>query len=201
MGSAQGLIASTPYETWARTMQAWAADPTIPLDHLPELADDTFTPQTYERLLVYIRSALEAVTERWATELGRALSSWRTPYELAHSLVQLRSSLARRVQLSRHPSLPPTVRDVLSRDAERSIQRYQVEIEESIRDSLARSSLSKTDREHVLRIIHENAFTRALEVAVVQTGERQTVAALPEVSSPTGPPPSRYGHRRVLPSS
>ena len=133
-------VAPTPYETWVRTMEAWTADPTVPLDHLPPLSDDTFTPQTYERLMVYVRRALEAATDRWVQELGRALSSWRTPYDLAHDLVQLRSSLARRVQLSRHPSLPPTVREILSKDAERSIERYQAEIVDSVRKSPARAS-------------------------------------------------------------
>lgn len=192
-------VAPTPYETWVRTMEAWTADPTVPLDHLPPLSDDTFTPQTYERLMVYVRRALEAATDRWVQELGRALSSWRTPYDLAHDLVQLRSSLARRVQLSRHPSLPPTVREILSKDAERSIERYQAEIVDSVRKSLQRSNLGKSDSELVLRIVQENAFTRALDVAVTQTGERQTVAALPVIDPGAAPPTSRFGHRRVLP--
>ena len=201
MGSVDHLIAPTPYETWVRTMRAWTSDPTTPLDHLPALADDTFTPQTYERLMVYVRAALEAATDRWVKELGRALSSWRTPYDLAQDLVQLRSSLARRVQLSRHPSLPPTLREVLGKDAERSIRRYQAEIEDSIQESLARSTMSKTDREHVLRVVQENSFTRSLDVAVTQSGVRQTVSALPVVTPPAGPAAPRHGHRRILPSA
>lgn len=192
----QSLIAPTPYETWVRTMQAWAADPTTPLEHLPALADDTYTPATYQRLLVYVEQALESVTQKWVIELGRALSTWRTPFDLARDLVQLRSSLARRVQLSRHPSLPPTVRDAYSKEVERAIRRYQDEIEESIADTLRRARLSTNDKEQVLRTVRENSFLRTLEVSVTQGGERQTNAPLPVVDSPIAPT-SRFAHRRL----
>lgn len=194
----RGLVGPTPYETWVRTMKAWAEDPTTPLDHLPPLADDTYTPETYERLLVYVDEARTKVTDAWVQELQRALSRWRTSFELAHDLVQLRASLARRVQLARHPSLPPTVRDVFTREVERAITRYQSELEESVQDSLKRGNLSTNDKEQVLRTIRENSFLRTLDVATTQDGRRQEVAPLPVVQPPAPTASgSRYSHRRL----
>lgn len=193
----QQLIAPTPYETWVRTMKAWAVDPTIPLHHLPPLADDTFTPATYQRLLVYVKDALETVTQKWVAELGRALSTWRTPFELAHDLVQLRASLARRVQLSRHPSLPPTVRQAYIREVERAVSGYQKDIEDAVADGLRRGNLSTNDKEQVLRAVRENSFLRVLDLAVTQGGERQSATPLPVIDPPADLP-SRFAHRRLL---
>lgn len=193
----QQLIAPTPYETWVRTMKAWAVDPTIPLHHLPPLADDTFTPATYQRLLVYVKDALETVTQKWVAELGRALSTWRTPFELAHDLVQLRASLARRVQLSRHPSLPPTVRQAYIREVERAVGGYQKDIEDAVADGLRRGNLSMNDKEQVLRAVRENSFLRVLDLAVTQGGERQSATPLPVIDPPADLP-SRFAHRRLL---
>lgn len=195
------LIAPTPFETWVRTMKAWAIDPTTPLDHLPPLTDETFTPATYQRLLVYVKDALETVTQKWLTELGRALSTWRTPFELAHDLVQLRASLARRVQLSRHPSLPPAIRTAYIREVERAIRGYQADLEESVATILAHGHLSTNDREQVLRALQENSFLRVLDMAVTQGGERQAVTPLPVVETAGVEPivvrPSRFTHRRL----
>lgn len=186
----------TAYETWVRTLRAWAVDPTTSLSHLPPLQDDTFTPQTYERLMVYIMEALESVSGRWAEQLGRALSTWSSPFELAHELIQLRSGLARRVQLSSHPSLPPGIRNALVTDSRRAVERYQRELEEGVREALSRSRLPRADREHVLRVVAENSFVQILDMAVSQDGSRQTVEPLPVVQS-EAPPASRFGHRRL----
>lgn len=183
-------------------MRAWADDPTTPLDHLPPLANDTYTPETFQRLLLHVTLALESVTNRWVRELGQALSSWRTPFDLAHSLVQLRSSLARRVQLSRHPSLPPAVREALVADAATAIQGYQRELEQSVRESLARTRLSAADRETILQVVRENSFTRTLDIEVSQSGTRQTMSALPEiVATSERAPANRFSHRRLPPRS
>ncbi|QGF23381.1 hypothetical protein [Raineyella fluvialis] len=189
----------TAYETWVHTLRAWSSDPTISLSHLPPLQDDTYTPQTYERLMVYITEALEAVSARWVDQLGRALSTWGSPFDLAHELIQLRAGLARRVQLSSHPSLPPGIRTVLLADSRRTVERYQRELEEGVREGLSRGRLPRADQEHVLRVVAENSFVRVLDMAVSQDGSRQTVAPLPVVQS-DGPPVSRFGHRRLPPS-
>lgn len=190
------FVGPTPYETWVRTLRAWSSDPTTSLSHLPPLQDDTFTPQTYERLMKYITEALEGVSERWVEQLGLALSTWSSPFELAHELIQLRSGLARRVQLSSHPSLPPGIRNVLLADSRRAVERYQRELEEGVRDALSRSRLPRADKEHVLRVVAENSFVRILDMAVSQNGSRQTVEPLPVVQS-EGPPVARFGHRRL----
>lgn len=193
------LIAPTPYETWVLTLRAWAAEPMTPLDHLPALEDDTYTPDTYRMLFDHVRAALDAATDRWMNELHRAMTTFNDPHELAQALVALRSSLARRVQLATHPSLPPAVRDGLREGVQRSIERYQREFEEGIEDSLRRSLRDRAWQEAIRRTVRENSFTRTLDMSITQTGERQTVAPLPEISNqaPINPSP-RYTRRLIL---
>ena len=103
----RGMTVSTagtsPYETWVLTLRAWSQDPMTPLDQLPALTDDTFTPETYGRLIDHLMKALQTASDRWQSHLERAWSDVSSPHGLSRQLVALRSTLSRRVQLSLIP--------------------------------------------------------------------------------------------------
>lgn len=167
------------------------------LDHLPPLRDDTYDPETFARLGVHLRTAREAAVTRWAEQLDGALTRWHSTHELARDLIQLRSGLARFVQLSNHPSLPPAWLKIFSEDAARSVARLQRELEENVEKSLRRGAWSRTQHDEILRTVRDNSLLGTLQVTVSQTGERQALAPLPEVS-PRGGEPVPTRRRRLV---
>lgn len=151
--TSNNLLGASPYETWVRTLKAWSQDPTISLEHLPALQDDTYSPDTANRLLHAIIDAMSAVNERWLADLGRIFDNYRDPYELGRRLVQLRPAIARSMQLASHPSLPQTFRDALQSSVRSTIERNQREFEESFETTLRHSDLPKSTREQLLRTV------------------------------------------------
>ena len=196
------LHGASPYETWVLTMRAWATDPTTPLDHLPALDEDTFTPDTYARLFAYVLDALRAVSERWQALLQRAWETSSDSFELGRELVQLRATLSRRLQLAGHPSLPPEAREILVQDTREAISRYQRELEENVHRLHSTGRVDRKELDRMLMVVRENSFVGLLSYTVGHDGSRPTPAALP----PTQPHlpeataalrPSRWAHRRV----
>lgn len=192
------VVGASTYETWALTLRAWEKDPTTPLDHLPQLEDDTYSPETYERFLKLLLQALEAALGRWKDELDRVLGSLSSAHDLGRDLVQLRSSLARWLQLSGHSSLPPTVRDALLGNAETSIARIQQDLETSLRGILDRSRMSRGEQQQILRTVHENKFTKVLGFQFTQDGQRPEAAALTHTDTGSTMRPHRFPGRRIL---
>ncbi len=102
------------YERWVNSLRAWAKDPeNVSLLELPVLEESTFTPDTYRRLVSHILDAMRQANERWHQGLTRAWTNATTPYELSREMVSLRTTLARRVQLARHPGLPEPIQAAL----------------------------------------------------------------------------------------
>lgn len=193
-----GLRGPTAYETWVRTLQAWTRDPSTPLDHLPQLHDDTYTPETYARLFEYITKAMAAVTDRWSEGLQAAFAQSRDPHDLARAIHHLRPVLARRVQLARLPAHPPGIRKILEEDLTATINRLQVEFEKSLQTDTDRARLDQPTRERLLRVARENPFTAVLRYNIDDRGN----LAAPSIpaSVPSGQiaaAPSRWNHRRI----
>ncbi len=191
------LVGASPYETWVRTLRVWSQDPTTSLEHLPQLQDDTYSPQTFERLLSAIVDALEAVNERWLANLSRVIGEVQDSHELGRALVQLRPAIARSMQLASHPALPPAVRDAMQTSVRSSVERNQREFEETLEKALRRGNRSKMDQEQLLRTVRENSFVYALNHETVQTGERLVASALPVVTHQSMPTQPRR-HRRII---
>lgn len=162
------------------TLRAWSADARTPLEDLPPLQDDSFTPETYRRLVEHITAALQAVTEGWLAALQRAVSRAATPFELGHELVSLRARLARRVQLSTHPALPPGLRAVLEKDVRDAVAQYQRELEEAVRRQTSKARLDHASSERFLRVVRENSFASVLGFRFDLGDPRPGPAPLPE---------------------
>ncbi|MEI2648073.1 MAG: hypothetical protein V9G15_03440 [Dermatophilaceae bacterium] len=201
-------VGTTAYEVWVRTLRAWAADPTTPLTGLPRLADDTFTPSTFEHLRGHIDKALQAVTSRWIDGLTKAMGKSHDPHLFGTELVQLRAVLSRRVQLSRHPSLPPKLAEFYEQEVQAAIAQYQRDFEEGIRkNSTDRARFDPRHQEAVLRVVRENSFTRVLDYGVAFTGEIAVVEPLPTPESlqltaerwGARPATKRWSHRVIQP--
>lgn len=202
---------ASPYETWVLTLRAWARDPRTPLDRLPDLAVETFTPDTYARLLDHFNQALSASLERWRSALHALVAGARTPAELAAGLVDLRHTLARSVQLVSHPGLPPEIRDVLVRSNRSDIERYQREFEDAIGRQARTGHALNGEADHMLALVREHSFVAVLDRDLRWDGQelRGAAASLPEPAptAPTGgmpllpaparPAPGRRSYRRI----
>lgn len=156
------LVGSTPYETWALTLRAWGRDTLTPLNHLPRLEDDSFTPQTYNRLIGYITGALDKAGTAWSEQLSTAMSRTGDEFEMQRVLVESRAGLARQLQLAKHPSLPDGLRQILDEKLRERIERSQEELEDSIRNRKSTGRVDTTGTESLLRLVKENAFTAVL---------------------------------------
>ncbi len=187
---------ATAYEIWVRTVRAWAVDPTTPLNTLPRLADDTFAPDTYQRLIGHIMKALDAVSLRWSQGLERAMGKSHDPHLLGTELVQLRAVLARRVQLSRHPALPPKLAEALERNLQETVAQHQRDLEKGIaRHSEERTRFDPRHQEAVLRVVRENSFLSVLDYAISYAGDVAVTAPIP-VSLPHASPDETYAGPR-----
>lgn len=187
------------YATWVHTLQAWAKDPSTPLEHLPHLEDDTYTPETYARLFAYVNKALNAVTERWAESLQEAVSRARDPHELSRALHELRPLLARRVQLARLSAHPPGIRTILEDDLRTTVTRLQKDLEDNLRKQTDRARIDHSTQETLLRVVRENPLTAILNYQVDQHG---TVTA-PQIPDRVAHEPidrQRWRPRRIVPT-
>jgi hypothetical protein len=193
----QGRVA---YETWVLTLRAWAEDPLIAIDHLPPLDDATFTPDTYARLFEHLLAALEKVSNRWHDGLERAWKVSHDRFALAQELVALRASLARRVQLASHPSLPEGARTVLRTRTWEDVHRYQREIEEAVVALGTDGTVGRDEVEEMLAVVRENPFTAVLGYTMSFDGGRLDDGPLREVDT-SGPITPRSRVRRIDPTS
>lgn len=181
------------YETWVLTLRQWQKDPLTPLDHLPQLDEVDFSPSTWARLLSHVDAAITQVMRDWQASLSRAVAASRSDHDLGRDLVQLRRVLARRVQLARHVSLPPRVRDALSADAEASIHRLQADLEKNVSQSAADGRVDRAAADRLLGIVRTNSLVHALTLDTVQDGRAAApvplqAQPLPEAATPSPSP-------------
>lgn len=201
--SAAPTTGATPYERWVLTLRAWQNDPTVSLDALPRLADDTFTPDTYRRLVTHITAALDSVGKRWEEGVGRALREFTTPFDLGKDLVAMRALLARQWQLADHSALPDGLRGPLSDGVRRRAANTQRDLEDSIKQRISGSTTDRAGWEQTLRALRESSLTRITQYAVGPDG-RMTVAFHipdPPASAPESRqtrPGGRFAHRRLF---
>lgn len=185
------------------TMRAWEADPTTPLDHLPVLTDETFTPETFSRLFAHVLKAMQAVSDRWQHLLVQAWATSSNSFELGRELVQLRATLSRRLQLAGHPSLPEKAREILLRDTRAAISRYQRDLEDNVRRLHSSGHVDRKELDRMLMVVRENSFEGLLTYNVSHDGSRAMAAPLPPPGphhhEPTTIRATRWDHRRVVP--
>ncbi|MBP7930454.1 MAG: hypothetical protein KA110_10880 [Acidimicrobiia bacterium] len=191
------LVGRTPYETWVLTLRAWGNDPMTPLDHLPSLALETFTPDTYQRLFNHLRQALQSVTTQWSDDLGKTLRLSQDRFALGHDLVQLRTRLTRRVQLVSHPSLPAEARDSFTKQTAEDIARSQQQIVDHIQRQANEGHLSRTEAEGMLDVVREHSFEAVMAFAANSAGQRVVAAPLREVNPTEAPGSKRW--RKIRP--
>lgn len=161
---------TSAYEAWVRRLRTWSRDPTTPLHDLPVLRHDTFTAETYNRLLTHLEKALGAVGDRWAEGLTRAFSQVQSNHEFARELVNLRAVLARRLQLASHPHLPPALRDPLTRETLRSFEDLQKELEEQISALSRENHVPQQQVELLLRVVKDNPLSRIVDMDIPLDG-------------------------------
>lgn len=171
---------STVYERWVRGLRSWATDPSVRLEDLPPLSEDTYDPATYARLVSHLEKAVNRLMEDWQDLLSRALARATDEHELGRELVNLRAPLARRAALSRLPNLPEQMRSALRNDTERAISDIQTQLEEALADPGRGARIDRTAADRLVAVARATPLTDALNV--VDPSERPQVA--PTVASP-----------------
>lgn len=196
----KGITGRTPYETWVLTLRAWSADPQTPLDHLPVLTENSYTPDTYSRLIAQLARAMQAVADRAVASIDRAVQDSHTTHDLARAMVDVRRSLARRGQLAAHPALPEPVRTALTEGFERDVRRWQSGLEDGLLSAL-RTSVDRRHTDAMLQVIRDNSLLAVLSYSIGPTQAAPTASALPTRAS-SAPMASRAGaahsRRRVV---
>jgi len=167
-----------------------------PLAHLPKLEDDTFTPATWSRLLTHIVAALDSVSGAWVQAVNRTLTTVRDEHVLARDLVDLRSLLARRAQLSLHPSMPPGARKAFEENLRSEIERFQRELEKAFLGDQTKGRLD-SDRDRYVAVIRELPLSAVLNYELKQDGTRLTLAPPPDPGATVVPQPARQRWRHV----
>lgn len=196
----------TPYETWVLTLRAWALDPLTSLDDLPPLADDTFAPDTYRRLLHHVQLAMDEVAGRWSRGVAKAFENHTSTFELTRDLTSLRAGLARQWQLATHPSLPEGLRGPLSDGVRRRALESQRQLEESVREQIRRSGTDRPGLEQALRALREASLSRVVDHRLGDDGRMGITTPTPSVSLPaprrgesgSRERTNRFTHRRIL---
>lgn len=195
------LVRNTAYETWVVTLRAWSADPRTPLDHLPVLDAQSYTPDTYQRLIAQLTKAMQVVSDRWVASLEQAVQDNRTTHDLARAMVDLRRTLARRGQLAGHPSLPEPVRAALTEGFRRDVTQFQSSLEEDLLSAL-RTSMDRRHTEAMLRVVRDNSLIAVLNYSTGANSAAPSAAALPsrDPAAPVAPRTNAgSSRRRIIP--
>lgn len=154
---------SSGYESWVRALRAWATDPAHTVLELPVLTESSLPPSAFHRLLGHLNEALSTAMTRWSSEFTVQWARATTEHDRERALVQMRTKLARRLQLADHPSLPAVIRDLLSESAATDIRNLQQEIEDNLLKSTANASSDRSVRERLLKTARANSLTAILE--------------------------------------
>jgi hypothetical protein len=186
------MSSTSVYEAWVLGLRAWGADPTTDLSGLPTLTAETFTPATYQRLVKHLNDAISAMMSTWNDALSRAVGGGSDDHEIARQLVQLRTLLARRLQLARHPGFPKEISDSLWDGACADILSIQGSLEREATKNGAGATTSRASQERVLALMRENSFAVLTDPAYPLDQLFATVPA-PAVTDTSAPAPEADG--------
>lgn len=186
------------YESWVVTLRAWRDDPSVPLNDLPALTEESLPRNAFDRFFKHLFDALEGSTQRWEKSFRSAIGDYRDHHDLADRLVKQRAGLARRMQLASHPSLPESVRTALTTEFERMVHRLQEEFETNTRSALTRSMAPQSTVEQLMRTIRENSMVAVLRLSITQDGGRASVVPLPGPGGGQAAPVRPRGRRALI---
>lgn len=130
---------------------------------LPVLTESSLPPSAYQRLLGHLNAALSTASTRWAQELSDQWGRATTEHDRERAMVQMRTKLARRLELAAHPSLPVVIRDLLRESASTDIRNLQQEIEDNVLRSTENASSDRNARERLLKTARASSLTAILE--------------------------------------
>ncbi|WLP92149.1 hypothetical protein [Gordonia sp. NB41Y] len=208
-------MTTSQYEMWVETLRRWRTDPSTDLSRLPLLQADSLPVQAYQRLFVHLGDAIQTMMNDFAEKFARDLGAARSEHDIARTLVNARPQLARRIQLARHPGLPPEVQRPLLEAAERDLRALQQELEQGFTGPSSRYGSDRGAAERLLHLARQNSFTAILAPgfpleslfnasgavpAAPAPGRAPSPPSPPSQSSPRVPIPTRPGpvRRRVF---
>ncbi|MFT4127530.1 MAG: hypothetical protein QM662_15035 [Gordonia sp. (in: high G+C Gram-positive bacteria)] len=157
------MTGGSAYEQWVMALRRWQRDPGADMSGLPVLRADSLPPDAYSRLFGHFHTAMSALTEDVAARFARMLEVARSDHDIANALIGLRAPLARRLQLCRHPALPPEVVRALTDGAERDITALQHELEDVLTSSSSRYASDRRRLEELRTLVRHNRITVVLE--------------------------------------
>jgi len=149
------VFAETKYELWVRTLRVWAKDPQTPLDDLPEIAEDEWSPDTWDRFLSHLQKALTSFSDAFMEEVQNVLIDSSLD-ELARNYHNLQKRYFPRFVLSQHKGLPPSLTEKLTQRAVEDLETIQNEVEKAVTKNTNRGSL--IGENEILSIIKQNSL-------------------------------------------
>lgn len=155
-------MSGSDYEAWVSGLRRWRRDPSASLADLPALTADSLPPEAYARLFTHLNSAVEGMMADFSERFTRGLGEARSEHDMARVIVGLRGHLARRIQLARHPKLPPQIQKPLFNSASRDISALQADLERIVGSSATRAGSDRTHTERMLKLVRDNSFTAIL---------------------------------------
>lgn len=172
------------YGAWADYLTAWERGDRPP--DPPALDPAYYHDDTWQRLVNRIVTAVNAGMTRWSEGLVHGTERATDEPSYARVLITSRVPLNRVRRLAGHPSLPPDLREQLTKQVEATIRSAQEQLEDQC-SRLRATSPRFADRR--MQTIRENSFARVLS--------DDAEAALLQFDSP---PVQRQSYRRIYPS-
>lgn len=199
---------SSAYETWVHALRTWQSDPAYDMSGLPELTESSLPPSAYQRLLAHFNAALTSAMARWSSEFSVQWLRASSDHERERAMVQMRTKLARRLQLVANPALPKIMRDALTAGAATDIRNLQKQIEDDLTRGTENASSNRDVQERLLKVVRASSLTSILapnfpldsllqSSAAAPRSERRVASSRDEDPS-TPPRPLSVGRRRVV---
>lgn len=182
---------TSTYEAWVVGLRRWAVDPSVDLRALPPLAVDSFTPETYQRFLSHLHTAIAGLMETWQAQLTRDIGAAHDEHDLARALVSLRLLLARRLELARHPSFPPEMSSALWDASVRDVHEIQRQLEEEIVRPRGGAARASSAQERQLHLIKKHSFAVLVQPGFPLEEFIQRRGMLADAEPSPGTPPRR----------
>lgn len=211
-GSSPGADAGV-YAEWVAALRRWSSDPATPLDALPQITEDSFDRDTFDRLIAHVTKEIDAFMRRWSGELQKTFARAPSAKDLGTELLRLRRMLEPRVRLARAPGWPPQVRDALWDAFAADVQRIQADLESTLARSSARGRFDRASADAYVDAARKNPLTGVLTgaataqqrveptaIPAVDAGPAARGAAAPD-GLPAAPPPgvlAPHGRRPIL---
>jgi hypothetical protein len=146
------------YATWADFLERWGAGEQLDPSVLPQLKQEDFAGDSWERLARRLGNAVGARLNLWSQGLNRGTSEARDEFEVGRALASARLGLRTIRALAAHPGMPVELRTALLESVDRQVHQAQQTLESQVEDD-RRRGVPRSAVEARLRTLRDNRLT------------------------------------------